>query len=107
MQLPHERPAPLALLKGVWRALASGYTSTSGFEPMDQLASRGGMESMLNTIWLIVTALGFGGVVEKAGVLVRVKKAGDPQMWQQRSRREVAQRSGPPSASTAAARSRR
>jgi NhaC family Na+:H+ antiporter len=60
---------PLALLKGVWRALASGYTSTSGFEPMDQLASRGGMESMLNTIWLIITALGFGGVVEKAGVL--------------------------------------
>jgi NhaC family Na+:H+ antiporter len=62
-------PAGLALLKGVWRALASGYTSTSGFEPMDQLASRGGMESMLNTIWLIITALAFGGVVEKAGVL--------------------------------------
>jgi NhaC family Na+:H+ antiporter len=60
---------PLALLKGVWQALASGYTSTSGFEPMDQLASRGGMESMLNTIWLIITALGFGGIVEKAGVL--------------------------------------
>lgn len=62
-------PVPLALLKGVWRALASGYTSTSGFAPMDQLASRGGMESMLNTIWLIITALAFGGVVEKAGVL--------------------------------------
>jgi NhaC family Na+:H+ antiporter len=27
------------------------------------------MESMLNTIWLIITALAFGGVVEKAGVL--------------------------------------
>ncbi len=65
-------PVWLALLKGVWLALASGYTSTSGFEPMDMLASRGGMESMLNTIWLIVTALGFGGVVEKAGVLDRL-----------------------------------
>lgn len=65
-------PHWLALVKGVWLALASGYTSTSGFEPMDQLASRGGMESMLNTIWLIVTALGFGGVVEKAGVLDRL-----------------------------------
>ena len=64
-----ELPAALALLKGIWLALASGYTSTSGFQPMDQLASRGGMESMLNTIWLIVTALAFGGVVEKAGVL--------------------------------------
>ena len=36
------------------------------------LASRGGMDSMLNTIWLIITALAFGGVVEKAGVLDRL-----------------------------------
>jgi len=27
---------------------------------------------MLNTIWLIITALGFGGVVEKAGVVERL-----------------------------------
>jgi NhaC family Na+:H+ antiporter len=65
-------PAGLALVKGVWLALASGYVSTSGFQPMDDLASRGGMDSMLGTIWLIVTALGFGGVVEKAGVLDRL-----------------------------------
>ena len=62
-------PGWLAIVKGIWLALASGYDSTTGFQPMDDLASRGGMESMLNTIWLIVTALGFGGVVEKAGVL--------------------------------------
>ena len=62
-------PGWLAIVKGVWLALASGYTSTSGFQPMDDLASRGGMESMLGTIWLIVAALAFGGVVEKAGVL--------------------------------------
>jgi NhaC family Na+:H+ antiporter len=67
-----EMPAALALLKGVWLALASGYTSTTGFEPMDMLATRGGMDSMLNTIWLVVTALAFGGVVEKAGVLDRL-----------------------------------
>jgi NhaC family Na+:H+ antiporter len=36
------------------------------------LASRGGMDSMLSTIWLIITALAFGGVVEKAGVLERL-----------------------------------
>ena len=65
-------PAGLALTKGIWLALASGYTSTSGFQPMDDLASRGGMDSMLGTIWLIVTALAFGGVVEKAGVLERL-----------------------------------
>ncbi len=65
-------PRALALLKGVWLALASGYTSTSGYAPIDQLASRGGMASMLDTIWLIMAALAFGGVAEKAGVLDRV-----------------------------------
>ena len=62
-------PSGLALLKGVWLALASGYKSSTGFAPVDQLASRGGMASMLNTIWLIITALAFGGVVEKSGAL--------------------------------------
>jgi NhaC family Na+:H+ antiporter len=65
-------PAPLALLKGVWLSLAGGYTSRSGFGPIDDLASRGGMESMLDTVWLVITALAFGGVVEKAGVLDRI-----------------------------------
>jgi Na+:H+ antiporter, NhaC family len=65
-------PRWLALLKGVWLALAGGYKSSTGFAPIDELASRGGMESMLNTIWLIITALAFGGVVEKAGVLSRL-----------------------------------
>jgi NhaC family Na+:H+ antiporter len=65
-------PAPLALLKGAWLALASGYTSTTGYEALDQLASRGGMERMLDTIWLIIVALAFGGVVEKAGAIERL-----------------------------------
>ena len=64
--------APLALLKGAWLALASGYTSTTGYEAIDMLASRGGMERMLDTIWLIIVALAFGGVVEKAGAIERL-----------------------------------
>lgn len=59
----------LALLKGVWQALANGYQSSTGDGGIDQLLSRGGMASMLGTIWLIITALAFGGVVEKIGVL--------------------------------------
>jgi Na+:H+ antiporter, NhaC family len=65
-------PQWLALLKGVWLALASGYTSTTGFSAVDVLVTRGGMDSMLNTIWLIFTALAFGGVVEKCGILDRL-----------------------------------
>ena len=51
-----ELPRVVALLKGVWLALASGYKSSSGIASLDMLASRGGMDSMLNTIWLIITA---------------------------------------------------
>jgi NhaC family Na+:H+ antiporter len=65
-------PYPLALLKGVWIALAGGYVLTTDYSAIDELVSRGGMASMLNTIWLIITALSFGGVVEKAGVLDRL-----------------------------------
>ena len=65
-------PRVLALLKGVWLALAGGYTLTTSYPAIDQLVSRGGMASMLNTVWLIIVALAFGGVVEKAGVLDRL-----------------------------------
>jgi NhaC family Na+:H+ antiporter len=65
-------PGWLAIVKGVWLALASGYSAATGFPAIDQLVSRGGMDSMLNTIWLVITALAFGGVVERAGVLDRL-----------------------------------
>ena len=57
-------PDWLALLKGVWLALAGGYKSSSGFEPIDQLASRGGMASMLTTVWLILGALSYAAIVQ-------------------------------------------
>ncbi|HWK63388.1 MAG TPA: Na+/H+ antiporter NhaC family protein [Rhizobiaceae bacterium] len=62
----------LLLLKGVWTALATGNVSATGELAVDQLLSRGGMESMLGTVWLILVALAFGGIVEKAGVLERL-----------------------------------
>ena len=65
-------PDALALLKGVWTAMATGYESDFGHAAVDQLLSRGGMASMLGTIWLILAALAFGGVIEKSGVLDRI-----------------------------------
>jgi NhaC family Na+:H+ antiporter len=65
-------PRALALLKGVWIALSGGYTLTTAYPAIDHLVSRGGMASMLNTVWLIIAALAFGGVVERAGVLDRL-----------------------------------
>lgn len=65
-------PAWVGLIKGVWEALATGFVYRSGDPDLDLLLSRGGMESMLGTIWLIITALAFGSVVEHAGMLDRV-----------------------------------
>jgi NhaC family Na+:H+ antiporter len=58
-----------ALLKGVWISLFSGYSSHSGNVFLNELLSKGGMSSMLNTVWLIVCALGLGGVLERTGIL--------------------------------------
>jgi NhaC family Na+:H+ antiporter len=65
-------PNGLALTKGVWLALADGYVSKTGVSEVDELLSRGGMSSMLVTIWLILTAWAFGAVLEYAGMLKRL-----------------------------------
>jgi len=63
---------PLAMLKGIWSGFATGYVSNTGDEVIDTLLSRGGMSSMLSTIWLIICALSFGAVMEHAGLLSRL-----------------------------------
>ncbi|NTU82054.1 MAG: Na+/H+ antiporter NhaC [Chloroflexales bacterium] len=76
--------APLALLKGVWMAMANGFISSTGVAPVDQLFTGGGMSSMLLTVWLILGAMSFGAVMDFAGfnkrlidpVIGRVKSVG-------------------------------
>lgn len=65
-------PAGLALLKGVWITLFDGFTAYTGNGMVDNLLSRGGMNSMLTTIFLVFTALSFGAVMEYAGMLARL-----------------------------------
>jgi len=62
----------MAMTKGVWLALSDGYVSTTGVPEVDNLLTRGGMSSMLVTIWLIMTALAFGAVLEHTGMLQRL-----------------------------------
>ncbi|MCU0644928.1 MAG: Na+/H+ antiporter NhaC [bacterium] len=47
----------------------SGFVSKTGFVMVDDLLSRGGMESMLYTVSLIMCALSFGGIMEKSRML--------------------------------------
>jgi len=61
-------------LETTWRVAANGFSANTGNAVLDDLLSRGGMESMLNTVWLIIAAMFFGGMMDKSGslaVLVR------------------------------------
>lgn len=60
------------LIKGTAIALIDGYSSVTGNAMIDNLLSKGGMGSMLSTVFLIVCALSFGGAFEKAGLLQRL-----------------------------------
>ncbi len=62
----------LAMTKGVWMSLYDGYVASTGVVAVDALLSAGGMSSMLTTIWLVITALSFGAVLEHAGMLQRL-----------------------------------
>ncbi|MCT4620690.1 MAG: Na+/H+ antiporter NhaC [Marinisporobacter sp.] len=46
-----------------------GYESATGVEAIDSLLSRGGLDSMLWTVSLILLAMSFGGTLERTGML--------------------------------------
>ena len=52
--------------------MANGFTLNSGIADIDRLLSRGGMDSMLLTIWLIIGAVTFGALLEELGLIDRV-----------------------------------
>nr|NIS43766.1 Na+/H+ antiporter NhaC [Desulfuromonadales bacterium] len=62
-------PTWLAMVEAVWRALSNGYAIETGVAELDNLLSRGGMASMLDTVWLILTALAFGAILERTGMI--------------------------------------
>lgn len=62
-------PTILLLIKGVWVALFNGYHAETTFPVLDDLLSKGGMSSMITTVWLIISAMAFGGVLEKVKIL--------------------------------------
>lgn len=46
-----------------------GFSKEVGIEVVDNLLNNGGMESMMYTVALILIAMSFGGILEKAGIL--------------------------------------
>ena len=60
---------------GVMKALYGHVGVTTSNEMVNELLSSGGMFKMLNTIWLIMSAMMFGGVMEGAGMLRVIARA--------------------------------
>ncbi|MCB9334790.1 MAG: Na+/H+ antiporter NhaC [Flavobacteriales bacterium] len=62
-----------------YQAIIDAMTTDVAFvtenELINELLSSGGMSGMLNTIWLIVCAMIFGGVMDKTGMLKRLTQS--------------------------------
>src|SRR5512132_2733173 len=59
-------------VKAIFGSMATGFVSNTGNEAIDPLLSRGGMASLLTTVWLVRGARSFAAVVEHAGFLNRL-----------------------------------
>src|SRR5690554_6713788 len=56
----------------IWLALAEGVNISSSNPDLQELVSGGGMASMINTVWLIISAMTFGAVMEATGLLQKL-----------------------------------
>ena len=65
----------LAAYKGVMNALTTDIAIESSDADLNDLFSSGGMHGMLGTIWLIMCAMIFGGVMDAIGALARISGA--------------------------------
>jgi NhaC family Na+:H+ antiporter len=62
----------LESIEAVWQAAATGFQMDSGIGDVDRLVSRGGMSSMLPTVWLIIGAVTFGALLQDFGLISRL-----------------------------------
>lgn len=60
---------------GSMQALFGDISIATGNEMVDELLTAGGMYGMLKTVWLILSAMIFGGVMESTGLLKRIAEA--------------------------------
>lgn len=59
----------------IMQAMFGDVQLVTGNSSVDDLLSSGGMYGMLSTVWLILTAMVFGGVMESTGMLKRIAKS--------------------------------
>ena len=61
--------------KGIMNALTVDTQITTNNDILNELFTSGGMRGMLGTIWLIICAMVFGGVMEAIGALSRISSS--------------------------------
>jgi len=60
---------------GLMKSLYGEISIVTGHEMVDNLLTAGGMSGMLKTVWLILSAMMFGGVMESSGLLKRIAES--------------------------------
>jgi NhaC family Na+:H+ antiporter len=65
----------MASIKAIIKTASTGFNSSTGNSLVDELINKGGMSSMLNTVWLILSAMFFSGVMEGSGMIHRIADA--------------------------------
>ena len=70
-----EKMGFISSYKGIMNALTVDTTIPTDNELLADLFSQGGMSGMMGTIWLVMCAMIFGGVMEAIGALSRISSA--------------------------------
>jgi NhaC family Na+:H+ antiporter len=60
---------------GIMKAMYTNISIETTNPQVNDLLSTGGMSGMLNTIWLIISAMIYGGIMDAAGFLERITKS--------------------------------
>jgi Na+:H+ antiporter, NhaC family len=59
----------------IMKSMYTNINVTTDHEMVNSLLSTGGMSGMLNTVWLIISAMIFGGIMESSGLLHRITES--------------------------------
>lgn len=65
----HDYEGALDSIEATMRCAFGSVEYSTGYEAVDSLTSTSGMKGMLNTVWLILCSMCFGGVLEETGML--------------------------------------
>jgi len=65
----------ISAYKGIMNAITVTIEIPTAYAPLNDLFTSGGMAGMLDTIWLIICAMVFGGIMEAIGALSSISEA--------------------------------